>query len=359
MDQMKLQRIIISMKENNVPQLIVADPASICYLTGRMLNCGERMLALYLDVEGNHKFFIGKLFPQSTPIEGAEIVYFDDTDDYVGMLADVMRENTVVGIDKVWPAKFLLSLMNKLNATKFIDGSFIIDNIRQIKDEKEQELMRIASKINDTAMEKLMPLVKEGYTELEMADKLFEMYAEMDAPEFSFDPIIGYGVNAADPHHESDNSKGKIGDSVVLDIGCVKDGYCSDMTRTVFIGEVSEKGKEVYEIVKEANLRGIAACKPGNRFCDVDNACRDYITEKGYGEYFTHRTGHSIGMECHEFGDVSSVNENILKPGMIFSVEPSIYLPGDIGVRIEDLVLITEDGCEVLNNVTKDLIVIK
>ena len=255
MDQMKLQRIIISMKENNVPQLIVADPASICYLTGRMLNCGERMLALYLDVEGNHKFFIGKLFPQSTPIEGAEIVYFDDTDDYVGMLADVMRENTVVGIDKVWPAKFLLSLMNKLNATKFIDGSFIIDNIRQIKDEKEQELMRIASKINDTAMEKLMPLVKEGYTELEMADKLFEMYAEMDAPEFSFDPIIGYGVNAADPHHESDNSKGKIGDSVVLDIGCVKDGYCSDMTRTVFIGEVSEKGKEVYEIVKEANLR--------------------------------------------------------------------------------------------------------
>ena len=190
MDQMKLQRIIISMKENNVPQLIVADPASICYLTGRMLNCGERMLALYLDVEGNHKFFIGKLFPQSTPIEGAEIVYFDDTDDYVGMLADVMRENTVVGIDKVWPAKFLLSLMNKLNATKFIDGSFIIDNIRQIKDEKEQELMRIASKINDTAMEKLMPLVKEGYTELEMADKLFEMYAEMDAPEFSFDPAL-------------------------------------------------------------------------------------------------------------------------------------------------------------------------
>ena len=132
MNQIKLKRIMESMKENNVPQLIVADPASICYLTGRMLNCGERMVVLYLDIHGNHKLFIGKLFPQSTPIEGAEIIYFDDTDDYVGMLANLMRENTVVGIDKVWPAKFLLPLMNKLNATKFIDGSFIIDNIRQI-----------------------------------------------------------------------------------------------------------------------------------------------------------------------------------------------------------------------------------
>ena len=137
-----------------------------------------------------------------------------------------MRENTVVGIDKVWPAKFLLPLMNKLNATKFIDGSFIIDNIRQIKDEEEQQLMRAASKINDAAMKKIIPLVKENFTELEIADKLFEFYCEMDAPEFSFDPIIGYGANAADPHHESGNSKGKLGDSVVIDIGCVKDGYC-------------------------------------------------------------------------------------------------------------------------------------
>ena len=137
MDQLKLNSILDSMKKNNVPQLIVADPASICYLTGRMLNCGERMLALYLDIEGNHKLFIGKLFPQATPIEGAEIVYFDDIDDYIGMLADVMREGTVVGIDKVWPAKFLLPLMKKLNAREFIDGSFIIDNIRQIKNEKE------------------------------------------------------------------------------------------------------------------------------------------------------------------------------------------------------------------------------
>ena len=144
----------------------------------------------------------------------------------------------------------------------------------------------------------------------------------------------------------------------MLDIGCIKDGYCADMTRTVFIGEVSDEARKIYEIVLEANRRGIAAAKPGARYCDVDNAARDYITEMGYGEYFTHRTGHNIGMEVHEYGDVSGINENVLKPGMCFSVEPGIYVPGVAGVRIEDLVLITEDGCEVLNNLSKELTVV-
>lgn len=131
------------------------------------------------------------------------------------------------------------------------------------------------------------------------------------------------------------------------------------MTRTVFIGEVSDRAREIYEIVREANMRGIAAAKPGNRMCDVDLAARSYIEEKGYGQYFTHRTGHSIGLEDHEAGDVSSVNTDIIRPGQCFSVEPGIYLPDEeIGVRIEDLVLITEDGCEVLNHFTKDLIVV-
>ena len=135
--------------------------------------------------------------------------------------------------------------------------------------------------------------------------------------------------------------------------------YASDMTRTVFIGEVSDKAREIYEIVKEANLRGIAAAKPGNKMSDVDKAARSYIEEKGYGKYFTHRTGHSIGLETHEEGDVSSVNDSIIEVGQIFSVEPGIYLLEEgIGVRIEDLVLITEDGCEVLNKVSKELRVV-
>ena len=170
--------------------------------------------------------------------------------------------------------------------TEYINASFIVDNIRQIKSAEEQDLMRQASRLNDLGCEKLIPLVSKGYTELEMGDKLLEIYLELGAEGHSFEPIIAYGDNAADPHHESDNSTGKVGDAVVLDIGCIKDGYCADMTRTVFIGEVSDEARKIYEIVLEANRRGIAAAKPGARYCDVDNAARDYITEMGYGEYF-------------------------------------------------------------------------
>ena len=219
--------------------------------------------------------------------------------------------------------------------------------------------MRKSSKLNDIAMEKIIPWVAKGLTEKELNAKMREIYKEIGCEDVSFDPITAYGHGAADPHHVTDDSKGKRGDCVILDIGGFKDNYASDMTRTVFIGEVSDRAREVYNVVLEANLRGIAAAKPGNRMCDVDLAARNYIEEKGFGEYFTHRTGHSIGLEDHEFGDVSSVNTDIIQVGQCFSVEPGIYLPDEnIGVRIEDLVLITEDGCEVLNDYTKELIVV-
>lgn len=228
-----------------------------------------------------------------------------------------------------------------------------------IKDEKEQALMRESSRLNDLAMERLIPWVVKGLTEKELNAKIREIYQELGCDGVSFDPITAYAKGAADPHHVTDDSRGRRGDCVILDIGAFKDDYASDMTRTVFIGEVSDRAREIYDIVAEANRRGIEAAKPGNRMCDVDLAARNYIEEKGYGQYFTHRTGHSIGLEDHEFGDVSSVNETVIRPGQCFSVEPGIYLPDEgIGVRIEDLVLVTEDGCEVLNHFTKDLIVV-
>ena len=240
-----------------------------------------------------------------------------------------------------------------------MNGSMIVDYIRMIKDEKEQELMRESSRLNDAAVEKLIPWVGKGLTERELSAKIREIYKELGCEGVSFEPITAYAKGAADPHHVTDDSRGKRGDCVILDIGAFKNNYASDLTRTVFIGEVSDRAKEIYDIVAEANRRGIEAARPGNRMCDVDAACRDYITEKGFGPYFTHRTGHSIGLEDHEFGDVSSVNEDIIKPGQCFSVEPGIYLPDEgIGVRIEDIVLITEDGCEVLNHFPKDLIIV-
>ena len=358
MDTGKLNRILGAMEEKSVPQMIIADPLTIFWLTGKMIVPGERLLALYLNVNGNHKLVINELFPQEKDL-GVDLVWYNDMQDGVEILSQYVEKDKTIGIDKIWPAKFLLRLQELEAGSRYVNGSMIVDYIRMIKDEKEQELMRESSRLNDAAVEKLIPWVGKGLTERELSAKIREIYKELGCEGVSFEPITAYAKGAADPHHVTDDSRGKRGDCVILDIGAFKNNYASDLTRTVFIGEVSDRAKEIYDIVAEANRRGIEAARPGNRMCDVDAACRDYITEKGFGPYFTHRTGHSIGLEDHEFGDVSSVNEDIIKPGQCFSVEPGIYLPDEgIGVRIEDIVLITEDGCEVLNHFTKDLIIV-
>ena len=358
MDANKLGRILKSMEEKGMPQMIISDPPTLYYLMGKKFAPGERLLALYLNVNGNHKLVINKLFPQDKDL-GVDLVWYDDVEDAVEIVSRFVEDGQPIGIDKVWPARFLLRLQELRPNCKFLNGSMIVDYVRMIKDEHEQQLMREAGAACDEVIKKVIPLVVKGYTENELNAKVRELFAESGHEGVSFDPITAYGRSGADPHHVTDDTKGKRGDSVVLDIGGVLNSYCSDMTRTVFIGEVSDRAREVYEVVKEAQRRGIEAAKPGNKMSDVDKACRDYITEKGFGEYFTHRTGHTIGMEDHEYGDVSSVNDDIIKVGQCFSVEPGIYLLDEgIGVRIEDIVLITEDGCEVLNNVTKDLIVV-
>lgn len=359
MNQERIDRVIKGMKDNGLDHIIISDPVAIFYLLGRKIVPGERMLVLYLHVDGTAKLVINELFPQDGDV-GVDLVWYNDIDDGVKILSDHMVPGKVIGIDKNWPSHFLLRLQELFPDMKYANGSIIVDDVRRIKDEEEKQLMRESAAICDKVMEELIPWVVKGLTEKELNAKTQELFAKHGVMEMSFDPITAYGRGGADPHHVTDDSKGKRGDSVVLDIGGFYKDYASDMTRTVFIGEVSDKAREVYEIVKEANLRGIAAAKPGNRMCDVDNACRDYIESKGYGEYFTHRTGHSIGLEDHEVGDVSSVNEAIIRPGQCFSVEPGIYLLDEgIGVRVEDIVLITEDGCEILNKVTKDLIVVE
>ena len=356
--QQRLDKVLKIMEEKKIPQMLVSDPSAIFYLTGKWIHPGERMLALYINLEGNNKLFINELFPISEDL-GVEKVWFNDTQNPVEILAGMVDKEKPMGIDKNWPAHFLIKLMQLKGGSTFVNGSEILDSVRMCKDEKEKDLMRIASKLNDDAMGEMIKLVPGMHSEKKMGKLLGDLWEKMGTEGHSFDPIIGYGANAADPHHSMDNSTVKEGDSVVIDIGCKMNSYCSDMTRTVFYKSVSDHSREVYEIVKEANRRGIEKVKPGVRFCDIDAAARDYITEKGYGKYFTHRLGHSIGIEVHDFGDVSSVNTDCVQVGQIFSIEPGIYLPGDVGVRIEDLVIVTEDGCEVLNHYSKDLIIVE
>ncbi|MDB1954720.1 aminopeptidase P family protein [Clostridium tertium] len=358
---MKLNRVnnvLKAMEEQGLNQMIISSPPAIFYLTGKWFSPGERMIALYLNTKGNHKLVVNKLFPIYEDL-GVDLVWYTDIEDPIKILCTIVDKESTLGVDKNWPAHFLIKLMDNKGAKAFVNSSPIIDRLRMIKDEEEIALMKKSSQINDKVMLELWNRLEEGKTEKYYANLLVDLYENQGVNEFSFSPIIAVRPNGADPHHHSSNDTIKKGHSIVIDIGGVYNSYCSDMTRTVFWGEApSERHAKIYNIVKEANLNAIGKVKEGMKFSDIDKAARDYIEDAGYGEYFTHRTGHSIGIEDHDFGDVSSSNHEEIKAGMIFSIEPGIYLKDDFGVRIEDLVLVTKDGCEVLNSVTKDITII-
>lgn len=272
----------------------------------------NRLLALYLHEDGRAVLFNNHMFhfPESSVLE---IVPYDDADDYMGMMADTVRPGAI-GVDKFLRAKFLVPLMEKRPDLRVRLGSGAVDWVRKYKDAEALDLMRKSSLVNDAVVDLAIHHVGDGLTEQEMGDLVSEFHMKQGA-DAKMQQLVCYGVNTAEPHHASDRTK-------------------------------------------EANAAGKAAVRPGIPLKEVDRAAREVIEKAGYGEYFSHRTGHGAGLALHEPPDVSSVSEDIIEPGMCFSVEPGIYLPGKFGVRVEDLVAVTEEGVEILNHYNRDLIVV-
>lgn len=357
MKQDRARRVVEALKEQGVSQMLITDPMSIFYLTDVYVQPMERFYALLLKENGKHVFFLNHLFTVPEDV-GVEKVWSSDTDPIMEIVAEYVDSDKLLGVDKDLKARFLLPLMEMNAASGFLNTSLAVDTTRGVKDEEEQEKMRISSDINDKAMARFKELVREGVTEKQIAEQMLAIYLDLGADGFSFEPLVAFGANAADPHHAPDGTALKPGDCVLFDVGCVKDNYCSDMTRTFYFQTVSDEHRHVYDTVRRANEAAIAKIKPGVPLCELDLTARKLIDGEGYGPNFNHRLGHFIGLGEHEYGDVSSVNEQKAVPGMIFSIEPGIYVVGDTGVRVEDLVLVTEDGCEVLNRYPKELEII-
>ena len=236
------------------------------------------------------------------------------------------------------------------------DASEVLSDLRLRKDQAEVEAMRRAVKIAQDALEATIPLIKMGMTEKELSSELVvQLLRQGSEPEMPFSPIVSGGPNAANPHASPTERKLQAGDLLVVDWGATYDGYISDLTRTFAVGEVDEEYQKIHKIVQEANAAGRAAAQPGVPCANVDNATRDVIEKAGYGTYFTHRTGHGIGMEGHEEPYMRGDNMQLLEPGMAFTVEPGIYLPDRNGVRIEDNVVITESGADVLSDMPREI----
>ncbi len=358
LNQKRIARVRGQMERFSMKQILITDPIAIYWLTSKMYHPGERFLGLLIKEDGEPILFLNDLFPYDG-IDGVCKVGYSDTDPVMELVKEHLITTEVLGVDKIMCARFLLSLMDLKSAGGYVNGSLAIDTARALKDEEEIALMRKSSHINDLVMEEVVKLVHPNVTEIEIADQIMDLYLKHGATGFSFDPIVSFGANAADPHHEPDDTVLQEGDCVLFDIGGVVDGYCSDMTRTFFYKSCNETQRKVYELVREANESGEAMVRPGIALKRLDLNARKVITDGGYGENFTHRLGHFCGIEDHEFGDVSSVNESLTEVGNIFSIEPGIYVPGVVGVRIEDLVVVTEDGVEVLNQFPKELQIIE
>lgn len=353
----RLNRVINAMKEKNIYQFIITDRMSIYYLTNINIYSGERFLGLYVNQDNEVHLINNQLFPLHN--NDIDILYYSDTESAVKKLSKFVHKDKNIGIDKLMTSNFLLEMMELGIAKDYINASPCIDYVRMQKDEEEIKKMIKASEINDKSMKELIDFVQIGMKENEVLEELKNIYKRNGADNvaFSFEPIIAFGANAANPHYATADTVIGNNGCLVIDMGCMYQGYCSDMTRTIFFGEPDEESKKIYNIVKTANEKAIEKVKEGMKFSDIDNEARSYITENGYGEYFTHRTGHCIGMDVHEYGDVSATHNALLKEGMIFSIEPGIYYNNKVGVRIEDLILVTKEGHKNLNSFTKEMII--
>ncbi|MBM4762259.1 Xaa-Pro peptidase family protein [Bacillus sp. B15-48] len=233
-----------------------------------------------------------------------------------------------------------------------------IEKLRLIKTEAEIKILKEAAAIADAAFKHIQEFIRPGLTELQVSNELEFFMRSMGATSSSFDIIVASGYRSALPHGVASDKIIESGEIVTLDYGAYYKGYVSDITRTIAVGEPSEKLKEIYHIVLEAQLRAVNGIKPGMTGKQADALTRDYITDKGYGVYFGHSTGHGIGLEVHEGPALSAKSDIVLQPGMTVTVEPGIYIAGLGGVRIEDDIVITQDGNERLTHSTKELIIL-
>ncbi len=353
MIQNRLERVRARMRAHGVEQLIVTQPQAIYYLTGLWCNPMDRLDALVVTQERCKMlcYVLAVIEP-----EGCEVTVYSDSGAAVSNLSGLL-ENVETGVDGTLQGRFLLPLM-QLRPELRLRISSCVEEARTIKTDDEILLLRRASEVTDDVFASAFAQLREGMTELELGAVFSDSFMAHGVGRFAGDPMVCFGAGSAEPHHTPGNVALKPGDAVCVDTGKRIDGYYSDMTRTVFFREVSPLQREVYDIVLEANLAALNSVRPGVLMSDIHEAACKVIRDAGYGDYYPHRTSHGIGIDYHEEPFDVAGRPVVMEPGMCISVEPGIYLPGRFGVRIEDLVVITEDGCSLLNHAPKELTVI-
>lgn len=350
-----------SAAEAGLAGLLVTPGPDLTYLTGHQPPPLERLTLLILAAGSDPVLIVPTLErPAAEAAAGVvdlQVVDWPDGEDPYRLAARLLRPGRYAVTDQTWAAH-LLALEQATADCLFVAAGRVLPPLRAVKDQGEVALLREAAHEADGAFSEVIDLRFAGRRERDVATDLDRLLREHGHRRVDF-TIVGSGPNGASPHHDTGDRRIEAGDAVVMDFGGFgAGGYCSDITRTVFVGEPTDEQRRVYGVVREAQQRAFEAVRPGVAAQDVDRAARGVIAEAGYGERFVHRTGHGIGLEVHEPPYIVEGNEMPLEPGMTFSDEPGIYLPGRFGVRIEDQLVVTADGAERLNEASREPTVI-
>jgi Xaa-Pro aminopeptidase len=362
----RLQRAADATAQAGLDGLVIGAGADLRYLTGYHAPPLERLTALVLPARGSAALVVPNLEKaraEGSPAAklGIEIVGWDETDDPFALAASLLTaavggQPAAVGVaDRMW-AVHALALADALPGAKQTAAGVVLRELRMRKTPPEVEALRTAGAAIDRVHERVGEWLRPGRTEREIGRDIADAIVAEGHVTVNF-VIVGSGPNGASPHHDLSDRVVQRGDAVVVDIGgTTAEGYCSDETRTYVVGAPPEGFADYYEVLLQGHLAACAAIRPGVTCEQVDAAARDVIAAGGYGEHFIHRTGHGIGLEEHEEPYIVAGNREPLEPGMAFSIEPGIYLPGRHGARIEDIVVCTQEGGERLNLVDRSFV---
>ena len=359
----RVQRLTELAAARGLPAVAIVPGPNMKYFTGLSFHLSERPIVAIFSAGETPAIIVPVLEadkPLSAPFDMQIFVYTDEAgaaDAFWKACASLKLRGVSLGVEgrrmRVLEAQFFEEFAK---GTRLEQAEPVIAQLRMKKDEHELAMMRQAVDIAQRALTATLPFIKVGVSEREISSELQMQLLRAGTDEMPFQPIIASGENGAVPHAFVTERKIQKGDLITIDWGASVDGYFSDLTRTYAVGKIDPELRRVYDAVKEANAAGRAAAKPGGTGQDVDRAARAVIDKAGFGEYFTHRTGHGLGLEGHEEPDMKEGETMPLEPGMTFTVEPGIYLTGKSGVRIEDDMVITESGAESLTTLPREMI---
>lgn len=354
------------LQENGMQAVIISSASNLYYFTG--FTGGEAFFVMsmeeqkgfdekrkgYIITDSRYYEQVEKECPELSLIRLEQKSYSEIVREFFGTFQKDMK----VAIEDDMNLSMYLKLCEVCKNCEFQIKGKEINTCRMVKEEDEVSKIRQAEAIGDAAFSHILTLIKPGVTEAEIALELEFFMKKQGASKLSFDTIVASGANSSMPHAQVTERRVEMGDFVTMDFGCVYKGYCSDMTRTVAVGNPTQEMQKVYQIVLEANQRAMEQIAENRKCSYIDSLARDYINEKGFGDYFGHGLGHGVGLDIHEEPRFSPKCDVQTKENMVITVEPGIYLPGKFGVRIEDLVVVKKEGFENLARSTKELIIL-